>query len=59
MNHPDEEACDFLTYLAWRLGTERDNTAEMLGEWLANYSKERRAEKAYCSVNMSAALREG
>jgi hypothetical protein len=45
LRHPHEDAaCDFLAYLEWRLGTERDATAEMLGDWLVAYRLERRSE---------------
>ena len=37
-------ACDFLSYLEWRLGTGRDATTQMLGEWLASYKSQRRSE---------------
>lgn len=46
MKHPAPEvACDFLSYLEWRLGTGRDATTQMLGEWLANYKSQRRSER--------------
>jgi len=33
--------CNFLEYLAWRLGQRPDATSQMLGEWLASYERER------------------
>ena len=51
MTHPHkmihshgEVPCDFLSYLEWRLGSDRDTTTEMLAEWLATYQPQRRHE---------------
>jgi len=46
MSRANEEVpCDFLTYLQWRLGYDRDATAEMLAEWLTSYEPQTRREK--------------
>ena len=33
--------CNFLKYLEWRLEEKADTTAQLLGEWLANYEPQR------------------
>lgn len=45
--NPEDVTCDFLSYLEWRLGKDRDATAEMLGEWLAGYKRQRRGDLKY------------
>lgn len=40
----DDVPCDFLAYLEWRLGHDRDTTAEMLADWVATYRPQRRRE---------------
>jgi hypothetical protein len=42
----DDIPCDFLSYLEWRLGNDRDTTTEMLSEWLAAYESQRRSGAA-------------
>jgi hypothetical protein len=41
----EDVPCDFLTYLQWRLGYDRDATAEMLADWLASYEPRTRREE--------------
>ena len=37
MKRADDDSCDFLAYLEWRLGKDRNATAEILADWLATY----------------------
>jgi hypothetical protein len=47
VGHLDNDIpCDFLSYLEWRLGNDRDATTEMLSEWVAAYEPQRRTENA-------------
>jgi hypothetical protein len=47
MSRSNEDVpCDFLSYLQWRLGSDRDSTAEMLAEWLASYQPQTRRGEA-------------
>lgn len=45
MNRANEDVpCDFLSYLQWRLGCDRDATAQMLADWLVSYKPQRPRE---------------